>query len=426
MRYINHVRLLLTALLLITLLGSCEIMRSNDGQGDITQPVNEPVVSGGADEITLPRAQDTGSVIRFEPASQDLSPGATTTVDILIDDVVNMNGADVQMTFDPAIIQIDDADPNADGVQIQSGNFLSPDFVAGNEANNETGQISYIVIQLPPTPAVTGSGVLATINIRAVNEGTSTLGFSSVQLTNSEIQLIPVTQQSGQINVMPSGTTATATTPGEATATPTETATGEATATPTLTATLPVTATVTETPTATPTETATSTPTSTPTITPTPLPTEPPQPQVKIPPSATFGICYWVKHKDSIHSIASAYGTTPYAINVANDLYPPNYVFENQVLFIPFQLGNGPNVYITQSDEVTMDWLAEECNVDIDDLLTINELESGFNPPEGFPLIIPIPPFPPPSQYKYPVGPLPIVPPGCCGGPPHSYYYEQR
>ncbi|MCB0195411.1 MAG: LysM peptidoglycan-binding domain-containing protein [Anaerolineae bacterium] len=434
MRYINHARLWLTALLLITLLGGCEIMRSDDSEGDITQPVNEPVAAGRGDELTYALAQDTGSMIRFEPSSQGLNPGGTTMVDILIDDVVNLTGVEVQLTFDPAIIQIDDADPNKEGVQLQPGNFLDAGFVGSNEANNETGQIIYTVAQLAPAPAVSGSGLLATLNVSAVSEGTSALGFSSVILINSDVQEIPTQTQNGEIVILPPGTTATATTPGEDTATPTNTPTstptGEFTATPTVTATLTITATATATATATPTieptATETSPPTNTPTITPTPTPTEPPKLQVKIPKSATFGICYWVKHKDSIHSIAKKYGTTPFAINVANDLYPPNHVFQNQVLFIPFQLGEGPNVYITQADEVTMDWIANECNVELDHLLTINKLNSGFNPPEGFPIIIPIPPFPPPSRFKYPIGPLPIVPRGCCGGPPVRNYVERR
>lgn len=419
MRYIKNIRLWLAALLLLMGLAGCEILRGNDNSGDINQTVNEPV---GGEDFSLPRAQDTGSQIRFEPASQNLVPGSTMTIDILVDNVVNMNGADIQISFNPAIIQIDDALTDREGVQLQPGNFLVSDFVAENDVNNETGQISYIVIQLPPTPPVTGSGWLATLIVRGVNEGTSDLAFTSVQLTNSDIQLIPVTSQNGQITVgAPTGEiTATPT----HTSTPVEGATVTATLTPTITPSVTVTATLT--PTIEATATPTFTPLPPPTIAPTPLPTEPPQPQVKIPPDATFGICYWVKHKDTIHSIAQKYNTTPYAINVANDLYPPNYVFQNQVLFIPFWLGNGPNVYEAVSDEVTMEWIANECDVSVADLLKVNHLPNGFDPPEGFPIIIPIPPFPPPSQFKYPVGPLPIVPPGCCGGPPDVNYVERR
>ncbi|MCB0168113.1 MAG: LysM peptidoglycan-binding domain-containing protein [Anaerolineae bacterium] len=422
MRYIKNIRLWFAALLLLMLLAGCEILRGDDGAGDISPTINEPKASG--EDFSLPLAQDTGSRIRFEPASQNIVPGSTTTIDILVDDVVNMNGADIQISFNPAIIQIDDALTDRDGIQIQPGNFLVSDFIADNEVNNETGQISYIVIQLPPTPPVTGSGLLASLIVRGVNEGASDLAFSSVQLTNSNIELIPVTPQNGQIIVGPP-TSVTPDTP-TATTTPVDGATATPTFTPTITSSVTITATATITPTETPTETPTFTPTPSPTITPTPLPTEPPRPQVKIPRDATFGICYWVKHDDTIHSIARKYNTTPQAINIANDLFPPNQTFQNQVLFIPFRLGNGPNVYIAVSDEVTMEWLADECNITVDDLLAANNLPAGFDPPEGFPLIVPIPPFPPPSRFRYPVGPLPIVPPGCCGGPPDVNFVERR
>ncbi|MCB9102828.1 MAG: LysM peptidoglycan-binding domain-containing protein [Anaerolineales bacterium] len=432
MRYIKNIRLWLAALLLLMLLTGCELLRSDDGAGDITSSVNEPKAATGTppigDAFPLEQAPDTGGVIYFQPSNPQLMTGSTMTIDIFVANVENMNGADIQINFNPTIIQLDDAVSNQEGVQIQPGNFLAPDFIAENEVNNQTGAISYIVIQIPPTPPVSGTGLMATLIVRGVNEGTSDLTFTSVLLTNSNIEQIPVTSQNGQIIVGPSTgeptdtPTATTTPVDGATATPTFTAT----ITPTITPSVTITATATITPTIEPTATPTFTPSPPPPPTATPLPTEPPKPQVKIPRDATFGICYWVKGNDTIHSIARKYNTTPQAINIANDLFPPNHTFQNQVLFIPFWLGNGPNVYETVSDEVTLKWLAEECNITVEDLLAANNLPAGFDPPKGFPLIIPIPPFPPPSRFRYPIGPLPIVPPGCCGGPPDVNFVERK
>lgn len=428
MRYIMNIRLWLAALLLLVLLAGCELLRSDDGAGDITSSVNEPMAVTGTpplgDAFPLDVAQDTGSVIYFQPSNPQLTTGSTMTIDIFVENVENMNGVDIQINFNPAIIQVDDAITDQEGVQIQPGDFLEPDFIAQNEVNNTTGALSYIVIQLPPTPPVSGTGLLATLIVRGVNDGISDLTFTSVQLTNSNIQLIPVVIQNGQITVGPPSGEVTDT--PTVTTTPVEGATATPTFTPTTTPSVTITATATITPTIEPTATPTFTPSSTPTTAPTPLPTEPPQPQVKIPRDATFGICYWVKGNDTIHSIAKKYNTTPQAINIANDLFPPNQTFQNQVLFIPFWLGNGPNVYVAVSDEVTMEWLADECNITVDDLLAANNLPAGFDPPEGFPLIIPIPPFPPPSRFRYPIGPLPIVPPGCCGGPPDVNFVERK
>lgn len=275
MRYIKNIRLWLAALLLLMLLTGCELLRSDDGAGDITSSVNEPKAATGTppigDAFPLEQAPDTGGVIYFQPSNPQLMTGSTMTIDIFVANVENMNGADIQINFNPTIIQLDDAVSNQEGVQIQPGNFLAPDFIAENEVNNQTGAISYIVIQIPPTPPVSGTGLMATLIVRGVNEGTSDLTFTSVLLTNSNIEQIPVTSQNGQIIVGPST--------GEPTDTPTATTTpvDGATATPTFTATI--------TPTITPSVTITATATITPTIEPTATPTFTPSPPP--PPTAT-------------------------------------------------------------------------------------------------------------------------------------------
>ena len=144
MRYIKNIRLWLAALLLLMLLTGCELLRSDDGAGDITSSVNEPKAATGTppigDAFPLEQAPDTGGVIYFQPSNPQLMTGSTMTIDIFVANVENMNGADIQINFNPAIIQLDDAVSNQEGVQIQPGNFLAPDFIAENEVNNQTDE----------------------------------------------------------------------------------------------------------------------------------------------------------------------------------------------------------------------------------------------------------------------------------------------
>jgi LysM repeat protein len=144
------------------------------------------------------------------------------------------------------------------------------------------------------------------------------------------------------------------------------------------------------------------------------------KPLVHIPPNATFGRCYRVMPEDTIETIAMFFGTTPQAINLANDLYPPYMVQRYQHIFVPQIMGHGPNVYQLQPGD-TLNSIAEACKLPVTMLARVNQLHieklpSGANTilqteTLGLrALIIPIPPYPPPARYQYPRGPIPVIP----------------
>lgn len=105
-------------------------------------------------------------------------------VEVWVRDVEGMYGADVALTFDPAVLEVVDADPSSAGVQIQDGGFLnSPKFYVARIADNTTGVIQYIATSLNPAPVTNGSGVLFRVQFRAQGAGSSALHFTNVQLS---------------------------------------------------------------------------------------------------------------------------------------------------------------------------------------------------------------------------------------------------
>jgi hypothetical protein len=396
----------------------CDIQRP--GGGDIAQTVPEVIASPtGQEGFTPPEAaQTTEAIIRVQPASQQLNVGAAATIQIWISNVTNLTGVDVELRFNPAVLQVQDADPAAEGIQIQHGDFVKPDFVATNNADNVAGVIRYIISQVGTTPPANGEGLLASIPFQAANAGVSDLTFTINKLANNTGVAIPVLPESGQVTVVGAG---------QPTVEPTAGPTIEPTLAPTIEPTLVITLTPIV-PTPVLTETPPAPPTPIPTLAPTlpPPPTATPIPLAEIPPGATFGFCYRVQPgEENIHFLAQKFATTPYAINLVNDLYPLNYIFTHQILFMPTELGHGPNVYIIeQGDSLTT--IAAECHLTPAMLIRRNRLDPETNPnaplPAGQGLIIPIPYFPPPSRFGYPIGPIPIVPipPPCCRPwPPH-------
>jgi len=118
-------------------------------------------------------AQPTACIV-LEPQTMEFRRlGLTHTLEIHIQDVPALVAADVYLSFDPARLQVVDADPAAPGVQIARGTFPDParGFVI-NAANNELGLITYCVTLLSGPPA-SGSGRFASVVFQAVGPGAS-------------------------------------------------------------------------------------------------------------------------------------------------------------------------------------------------------------------------------------------------------------
>jgi LysM repeat protein len=218
-------------------------------------------------------AQDTKVFI--DPPEREVAVGATTTVEIRIENVTDLFGAEVHLNFEPTLLEVIDADAGTDGVQIQPGQFLSPYFTAQNIVDQAHGKIHFATSQGPDDNPVSGSGVLATIVLRAKAVGTSKIKFDEVILANRDGGQISAETEKG--NIIIDG--------------------GDG-----------------------PTPTNTPTPTSTPSGTPTPR-------------------THIVRQGEWLYCIARAYGVDPKAIAEENGILNPNLIHPGQALKIPDKPG---------------------------------------------------------------------------------------
>jgi hypothetical protein len=146
-----------------------------------------------------PIATDAGGVM--VGASVSFSPGAavihgceTIPVEVWVNNVAALYGADVKVSFDKIVFEVVDANLAKPGIQVQAGSFLSPDFVVHDEADNTAGTLEYTVSQAAPSLPVSGNGVLFTIRFRAKSSATaSALHFTQAQLTDLDGLLLAVT-----------------------------------------------------------------------------------------------------------------------------------------------------------------------------------------------------------------------------------------
>lgn len=148
---------------------------------------------------------NSGAIVRPDPLSLGLKPGAEKTVTLLFEDVQELYGIEVHLTFDSKLVEVVDADPDKPDVQIQSEDWLKDGFIAANRADNAAGKIDFAATLLNPAPPVNGSKSFAQITFRAKNDGTSPLKIEQVILTTRDAQVIPSQQQNGQLGVSEQG-----------------------------------------------------------------------------------------------------------------------------------------------------------------------------------------------------------------------------
>ncbi|NUM44489.1 MAG: hypothetical protein HUU38_07250 [Anaerolineales bacterium] len=188
-----------------------------------------------------------------------VNPGETITVAIQLAQISDAFGIELEMTYDPAIVQIVDSDPGTSGVQINAGACPAPDFVIQNTAYNITGTLNYAVTQFT-LPGCTG-GTVAEVTFQGLANGTSAFTFATSLIADSGGISVTHTAQSGLIIVGPTPVpTETPIPTNTATPTPTGSVTATHTPTPTLTKTGSPTPTATGSPPATHTPTPTGTP----------------------------------------------------------------------------------------------------------------------------------------------------------------------
>jgi hypothetical protein len=143
------------------------------------------------------------TVVRFDLPAMPVAAGSLFAVKVQLDNVSGLAGDEVHISYNPAILEVQDTDPSWTGTQVAMGAFLKPDFVAQNMVDSDEGRISFSAVQLPPNAPVSGSGVLATVTFKAKTGGSSPLEFNVVNLADKSGTPIDHAVQNGQIVVSP-------------------------------------------------------------------------------------------------------------------------------------------------------------------------------------------------------------------------------
>jgi hypothetical protein len=148
-----------------------------------------------------PQVAQPQTTVRIHPESPRVKLGQVTQVDLSIERVSGLYGAEIHLRFDPEVLEVVDADPTQEGIQLEPGTLPLPDYVVQNQADNVQGTIHYAATQLQPNKPGDGDGVIARIMFRGKKASTSPIEFEQFVLADTTGGDIEAVSQDGQIKV---------------------------------------------------------------------------------------------------------------------------------------------------------------------------------------------------------------------------------
>jgi hypothetical protein len=113
--------------------------------------------------------------LSIQPPMIGVSENELFDLDIQLANVFRLKRASVYLKFDPAYLEVQDADSTKDGIQITQGPFPAGGYNYYNEVNNESGTILYGVLLF--YGSADGTGTLASIKFKALQNGSTTVYF---------------------------------------------------------------------------------------------------------------------------------------------------------------------------------------------------------------------------------------------------------
>jgi hypothetical protein len=154
-------------------------------------PTNTPTAT--------PTSQPGQPVVGPRPQNLTLCGSAQSMV-IAVEDVTNMIGFEVVITYDPDVVQVVDANAGQPGVQVAVGSAFAGGFVGQNQVDTAAGRISLATILLGGDN-VDGDVDLMTINWQPQSAGTSPVTLANVSLVDLDAREIPTQEVNGSIQV---------------------------------------------------------------------------------------------------------------------------------------------------------------------------------------------------------------------------------
>lgn len=180
--------------------GGVKVWVNNAGYGAPSLPARD--ISDTDDGRVIILGETT---VTLDPTPAAIQGCEEVEVAVWVNNVLGLYGADIELTFDPAVLEVVDFDPGTPGVQLEIVyGFFNPGWILFNTADNTAGTIHFLGVQLNPTPPANGSGALVNIHFRAKSASVSSpLHFTRTDMSTRDGFMIPNTPVDGTVSTEP-------------------------------------------------------------------------------------------------------------------------------------------------------------------------------------------------------------------------------
>lgn len=126
--------------------------------------------------------------------------GQEISLDLQVGKLPEVYGAELELRYDPSVIELVDADSNKAGIQASIGSIWKdqPQFLLQNEGDNKKGSLAVALSLLAPAQPLTKGGSLMQAKFRTLKAGSADLrlmklrfGDSTGQLYEGETESLP-------------------------------------------------------------------------------------------------------------------------------------------------------------------------------------------------------------------------------------------
>ncbi|MFN8460039.1 MAG: cohesin domain-containing protein [Anaerolineae bacterium] len=134
---------------------------------------------------------DTGARVYLQPVP---AGNGLVAVEVMAENVTNLYGLELHLKYDPTVLEAQDGKSDQAGVQVEPGTLLpvSQGFVVANQADQAQGKVTYAITLLNPAPPVNGSGPIARLTFKTLQNIPSTINVEQAILVSASLQTIPV------------------------------------------------------------------------------------------------------------------------------------------------------------------------------------------------------------------------------------------
>jgi len=168
------------------------VVTNPDGQNDTLAAAYEALADNGGGQ---------GTLIQVTPASLQIGLGVTGTTTVEVVDITNLYGLDIELSYNPSVADVVDADPNTTGTQVELGDFFDGTNFSVVQNQAENGVIKLVATRQSPATGFTGTGSLINITWEGQTTGTTPVTLDQVKLSDPNGQAISATRQDGEIIV---------------------------------------------------------------------------------------------------------------------------------------------------------------------------------------------------------------------------------